>query len=584
MLEFTRLKNNLKKNTEGFTTIRLALLCDSSSQHLNLALKGYGIDRQLSLQIYEAEYDQIEQQVFDTDSELYSTNQEAVIISKSSHKLLDEFYVTSLEDRNSFAERKFAHLKNMFFVLQNATKATLIHTNFQELNDQVFGSFASNVSHSFLYQVRKLNLLLMEEAQARQGFFICDVQSLTTEHGLQHVLDQKHLVKADLIWSLEFLPLLAKNMVGLIEACKGRLKKCLVLDLDNTLWGGVIGDDGLEGIQLGDFGIGKAFTRFQKWIKQLKQRGIIICICSKNNEAIAKEVFEKHPDSILKLEDIAVFAANWNNKVDNLHFIKNTLNIGFDAMVFVDDNPFERNMVKEAIPELDVPEMPEDPVDYLPFLQALNLFETVSYTEEDSLRTQLYRQEAERVSYQQVYKNENDFLDSLQMTAAVSTLNSFSLPRAAQLSQRSNQFNLRTVRYTETELEAIAASLNYSALVVSLQDRFGDYGLISFIVLKKISSAELFIESWMMSCRVLKRGVEHFVLNQIVAVAKKLNCQTIVGEYIPTPKNELVKDHYAKLGFRLNGNYWLLDVASFADKKTFVQLAAAKNTNEVISA
>lgn len=582
MLEFTRLKNNLKKSTDGFTPVRLALLCDYSSQHLHLALKGYGIDRKLALSIYEAEYDQIEQQVFEGESELYASAPEFIFLSKSTYKLLDEFYATPTEERSVFAEAKLAQWQALFLTLQASLKATIILTNFPEINDAVFGNYAANVSSSFLFQIRKLNLLLMEEAQRRKNILITDVQSLATEFGLTNLVDQQALLKADMPWSLGFLPTLAKAVVGLIEATKGSFKKCIVLDLDNTLWGGVIGDDGLEGIQLGDFGTGKAFTRFQKWIKELGGRGIIICVCSKNEEGIAKEVFEKHPDCVLRLEDIAVFAANWNNKVDNLHHIRSTLNIAFDSMVFVDDNPFERGMVKEAIPELEVPEIPEDPVDYLPFLQSLNLFETVSYTAEDAGRTMLYRQEAGRAALAKVYQNEDEYLQSLQMGAEIGSLDAFTIPRAAQLSQRSNQFNLRTVRYTEAALQSIAASPDYTAIVVSLKDKLGDYGIISFVVLKK-EGPNLFIENWMMSCRVLKRGVEQAVLNKIVSIAKEAACNTLLGEYLPTPKNVLVKDHYKTLGFKQKGNFWVLPVAAFEEQKTFVYFAT-QQTTETVSA
>ncbi|MDQ6610185.1 MAG: HAD-IIIC family phosphatase, partial [Bacteroidota bacterium] len=507
MLEFTRLKNNLKKPTDGFSSIRLAVLCDHASQHLVVALKGDGIDRKTIVEIYEADYNQIEQQVFDKGAALYSFEPEVVLLSKSTHKLLDDFYATPVEERHGFAQKMIVHFQTLMVTMQERLKTTIILTNFLEVNDGVFGNYANNVAVSFLYQVRKLNLLLMEESQKQKGLLIADVQSLISEAGLLKAVDQKNLVKADLIWSLEFLPTVARTIIGLIEATLGKIKKCIVLDLDNTLWGGVIGDDGLEGIQIGDFGIGKAFSRFQKWIKELKRRGIIVCICSKNNETVAKEVFEKHPDTILGLDDIAVFAANWNNKVDNLHFIKNALNIGFDAMVFIDDNPFERGMVKEGIPELEVPEMPEDPVDYLPFLQSLNLFETVSYTSEDEHRTVLYKQEAERVTYQHIYKNEEEYLAGLQMIAEIKSLDAFTLPRAAQLSQRSNQFNLRTIRYNEAELKSMILSADYFPFVVALKDRFGNYGVISFVVLKK-DAENIFIENWTMSCRVLKRGVE----------------------------------------------------------------------------
>lgn len=582
MLEFTRLKNNLKQSTDGFLAVRLAMLCDYSSQHLHTAIKGYGVEKKLAFAVYEADYDQIEQQVFDATSALYAFGPETVLLSKSSYKLLDEFYATPPALRSTFAEQTVAHLQTLAATLRQRLTATLVLTNFQELNDFVFGHYAGNLATSFLYQVRKLNLLLMEEAQKQKGLLIADVQSLTTTAGWSNTVDQKNLVKADMVWSLPFLPVLAKTVVGLVEAAKGRIKKCIVLDLDNTLWGGVVGDDGLEGIQLGDFGIGKAFSRFQKWIKELQRRGIIVCVCSKNNEAVAKEVFQKHPDTVLTLDDIAVFAVNWNNKVDNLHFIKNTLNIGFDSMVFVDDNPFERGMVKEAIPGLDVPELPDDPVDYLPYLQGLNLFETVSYTAEDGRRTALYQQEAERASYQRIYKNEADYLAGLGMTATIKPLDAFTVPRAAQLSQRSNQFNLRTVRYTEAEVLALASTPDYFPFTVSLTDKFGDYGIISFVVLKKEGEA-LFIENWMMSCRVLKRGVEETVLNGIVAIAKEAGCNTVVGEYLPTAKNGLVKDHYQNLGFAAHGGRWRLPVQDYGEKRTAIKTAQVLRKSETVA-
>lgn len=582
MLSFTRLKANLKKSTAGFKTVRLAVLCDYASQHLTLALKGVGVDRRLAVEVCEADYDQIEQQVFDGASTLYGFSPEFVLLSKSTYKLLDAFYATPVGERSLFASKMASRLQAIVQAVRQRSKATVVLTNFLELNDAVFGHYANNVSLSFLYQVRKLNLLLMEEAQVQKGLLIADAQVLASEVGVKEAVDLKTLIKADLAWSIEFLPALAKAVVGLIESAKGGIKKCIVLDLDNTLWGGVIGDDGIEGIELGELGMGRAYSRFQKWVKELKGRGVIVCICSKNNEAVAKEVFQSHPDTVLTLDDIAVFAANWNNKVDNLHFIKNTLNIAFDAMVFIDDNPFERGMLREALPELEVPEMPEDPVDYLPYLQRLNLFETTSYTAEDEERTNLYRQEAQRLTYQKVYKNEDDYLAELHMKAEINLLNGFTIPRAAQLSQRSNQFNLRTVRYTEADLQSLAVLPDYFSFVVSLSDKFGSYGLISFVVLKK-EGETLFIESWMMSCRVLKRGVEAFVLNQIASIAQQAHCSVVTGEYLATAKNALVKDHYKDLGFNEKSGLWVLDVSDFKERTTAVRVSDNQKNYHPIS-
>ena len=321
--------------------------------------------------------------------------------------------------------------------------------------------------------------------------------------------------------------------------------------MDNTLWGGVIGDDGLEGIQLGHgLGIGKAFTELQMWIKKLQQRGIIICVASKNDEETAKEPFEKHPDMVLKLSDIAVFQANWETKVDNIRTIQSILNIGFDSMVFLDDNPFERNIVRENIPGITVPELPEDPGEYLEYLYGLNLFETASYSSLDKDRTAQYQVEARRVKLQKTFTNEADFLRSLDMTSVVSGFTRFNTPRVAQLSQRSNQFNLRTIRYTEADIERMATDEDVIDLSFTLEDKFGDNGLIAVVIMKPEDKDTLFVDTWFMSCRVLKRGMENFTLNTMVERAREKEYKRIVGEYLPTPKNKMVAEHYLQLGFK----------------------------------
>jgi FkbH-like protein len=342
--------------------------------------------------------------------------------------------------------------------------------------------------------------------------------------------------------------------------------------LDNTTWGGIIGDDGLENIQIGSLGIGKAFSEFQYWIKKLKNRGIIVAVCSKNTESIAKEPFEKHPDMVLHLEDISVFIANWENKADNIRQIQSILNIGFDSMVFLDDNPFERNMVRENIPEICVPELPEDPADYLEYLYTLNLFETVSFSNEDTERTKLYQVEAQRVIVRQKFTNEDDFLKSLNMSSLVEPFNKFNTPRVAQLSQRSNQFNLRTVRYAEADIERLAISKGYFTFAFTLEDKFGDNGLICVIILQEENKQTLFIDTWFMSCRVLKRTMENFVLNTIAGFAKEKGYTSLKGEYIPTAKNEMVKDHYLNLGFIEEDNYWILSLNNYLEKKNFITI------------
>ena len=383
-------------------------------------------------------------------------------------------------------------------------------------------------------------------------------------------------MSTEMVLSVNALPYVASRVVDIIGAIRGQFKKCLILDLDNTVWGGVIGDDGLEGIELGHgLGIGKAFTEFQMWVKKLKQRGIIICVASKNNEETAKEPFEKHPDMVLTLDDIAVFMANWETKVDNIRAIQGILNIAFDSMVFLDDNPFERNMVRENIPGITVPELPEDPGKYLEYLYSLNLFETASYSQADKDRTKQYQVEAKRVSLAKTFTNEADFLKSLDMVSTVSGFSKFNTPRVAQLSQRSNQFNLRTIRYTEADITSMAENPDVIDLSFTLEDKFGDNGLIAVVIMKKQDDETLFVDTWFMSCRVLKRGMENFTLNMMVECAKKRGYKRIIGEYLPTPKNKMVGQHYPNLGFTplevaSEGAKYVLNVDSYQPRECYI--------------
>ncbi len=547
MMPFNQLKKNLKKNTEGLKSVRLAILSDSSSQLLTQAIKGYGIENAVDYKIFEADYNQIDRQVFDFTSELYLYQPEFILILRSSEKLLKTFYEG--EQNPDFADKQIAYVESLYTAIALQTKAKIITNTFIELNDGVLGNYATKVPSSFIYQIRKINFLLMNTCQQLRNLFLLDLANIATTKGYDLVCDPKMYVQADMVFSIDVLPLVAKNVHDIIGAINGTFKKCVILDLDNTIWGGIIGDDGMEGIQIGHLGLGKIFTEFQLWIKALVRRGIIIAVCSKNTEAIAKEPFLHHPEMILRLEDIALFVANWENKADNIHYIQSVLNIGFDSMVFLDDNPFERDMVKQAIPDLEIPSLPDDPAEYLQYLRNLNLFETASFAEEDGQRTKQYQEEAKRTIVQQSFTNEEDFLKSLNMSSEVKAFDAFTIPRIAQLSLRSNQFNLRTIRYTEEDIKLIATSEKFTGLSFSLKDIYGDYGLIAFVILEKKERGILFIDSWIMSCRVLKRGMELFILQSIVDIAIEKGCEKIVGEYIATKKNAIVEELYQQLGF-----------------------------------
>ena len=435
MKNFSQLKKNLHKDFSNLKPVRLALLGDTATQLLTQALRGMGYETDFDLQIFEADFDQIERQIFDPNSELYTFNPEIIIVFQSSHKLLNKYNKLNTEQHTAFAENQLASIEDLYNAISTQSGAIILCYNYTEIDDAVFGSYANKTVKSFLYQLRKLNYELMVLATAHSNFYICDISSIQNSVGKINFYKPSMYINAEMVLSIDVLPEIAKKALDLISALNGKFHKCLILDLDNTLWGGIIGDDGLENIQIGNLGIGKAFTEFQYWIKKLKDRGIIICICSKNTESIAKEPFEKHPDMVLRLHDIAVFIANWENKTDNIRHIQSILNIGFDSIVFLDDNPFERNMVRENIAGITIPELPEDPADYLEYLYSLNLFETVSFSGEDAERTKLYQVEARRTNLQKSFTSEDDFLQSLNMVSVVEPFNKFNTPRVAQLAQ-----------------------------------------------------------------------------------------------------------------------------------------------------
>lgn len=559
---------------ESLPTVRLAVMGDCATQFLSKALRGYGYVRGINLEVLDTDYNQIDPQTMDPASETYEFDPDYVLIQNCTEKLYEAFCGVPLTQRGQFADMMLEKMKTVWKRLETNCKCRIIQFNFPELDDGVFGSYGNKASVSFLYQQRKLNLLLMDAVQNDKNVYLADLESLQNHLGRPALFDEKYYYSAKMPLSLDAVPYAAKLVVDMIEALRGKIKKCVVLDLDNTLWGGVIGDDGMSGIQIGELGAGHAFSDFQMWLRELKNRGIILAVCSKNNEDTAREPFEKHPEMVLRMDDISMFVANWDDKASNIKMIQKTLNLGMDSLVFLDDNPFERNMVRTMIPDITVPELPEDPAQYLTYLQSLNLFETPSYSEEDQDRTKQYQAEIGRVSLQKQYESIDDYLISLNMKAGVKPFDEFHYPRIAQLTQRSNQFNLRTVRYTEAEIEEKAHDEHYLTLYFTLKDQFGDHGLISVVILEKRENA-LFVDTWLMSCRVLKRGMEEFIINQLVKTARAQGFETLIGEYLPTPKNSMVSEIYGKMGFDLveeNDQHRLYqtNIETFTDHKTYI--------------
>jgi FkbH-like protein len=384
---------------------------------------------------------------------------------------------------------------------------------------------------------------------------------------------------AKLPFTQEFVPLYADHLLRLVAASTGMARKCLVLDLDNTLWGGVVGDDGIQGLVLGQGdAVGEAFLAVQRAAHWLHSRGVLLAVCSKNDDAVARAAFRDHPDMLLRLEDIAVFQANWHDKATNLRAIAAALSIGIDSLVLLDDNPAERALVRAALPEVAVPELPPDPADYPAVLLAAGYFEPLVFTAEDRERAGQYRANAERAALASSCVDMDTYLRSLDMTIHFAPFDAVGRPRIAQLTNRSNQFNLTTRRHDEAAIAALESRADAFTLQIRLADRFGDNGMIGVVICTKVGT-DWVIDTWLMSCRVLNRRVEEAVLDVLAESGRARGVTRLVGLYIPTERNGMVRDHYPRLGFQPAGtdrgaDRWHLDLADYVPRNPPLRVAA----------
>lgn len=572
MYTFRELQKASRLDIDG-KEIKVAVLGNCATQFFSSAVQGYAKRSGLNALVYDADYDQIDAQLLDQHSEVYAFGPDSIVIWLATDRLYEEFLDADLAARERFAERCMERLERYWHLITANCNAKIIQLNFSEINDKVLGNYSCKVTSTFTYQIRKLNGLLGEAMAGQSAVYPADLLSVQIELGQNRFYDAPLYYNAKMTVSINALPYIAKAVADVLLALDGRIKKCVVCDLDNTLWGGVIGDDGLGGIHIGELGQGHAFTNLQRWLKQLKECGIILAVCSKNNEETAREPFEKHEEMILGLEDISLFVANWDDKASNIKMIQKSLNIGMDSMIFLDDNPFERNLVRELIPGITVPELPQDPALYLEYLQSQNYFETASFAGAGADRTKQYQAELERRKLEKTFESIDGYLRSLEMKGTAKPFEPVRFARIAQLTQRSNQFNLRTIRYTESDIERIADDGNYLTLYYTLRDRFGDHGLVSVVIMKKISETRLFVDTWLMSCRVLKRGMEEFIVNAFVDTAAKNGFEWISAEYIPTPKNKMVETIYETMGFTCTtDHHYELKVSAYVKKNNYITM------------
>jgi FkbH-like protein len=543
-----RLWRSLPRGNTSGPTIRLAVLGGFTTHQLVDFLDLFLAARGIRMECYEADYRVMRQEVLDPGSALYSFRPNIVLLATTWRDLVHRPTLESTREQvQNMVAAEVGEWSRLWKMIQQGLGAQVIQNSFDTPAWRVLGNYENRHPASLGRYIGLVNQALADAAPS--SVLIHDVATLAANAGRWTWGDERFHYHAKLPCPPESLGDYAHSLAANLAAMLGLGKKCLVLDLDNTLWGGVIGDDGIGGIRIGQGNPeAEAFHAFQTYVRALRERGVILAVCSKNEELNAREPFEKHPEMVLRNEDISMFVANWTDKATNLRNIAKGLNIGLNSLVFFDDNPVERSLIRRALPEVEVPEVPPDPAAYIRALERHRFFEVVSLGSEDFKRTDLYHANAAREQAEVAAGSLDDFLKSLQMKARVRSIDDTSLDRAAQLIARSNQFNLTTRRYSPAQIDAFRSANDWITRVIRLEDRFGDNGLIS-VVLGKIERESLRIDTWVMSCRVLKRGVEQLVLDHLRRLASGRGLKSICGEFIPTAKNGLVRDHYSKLQF-----------------------------------
>jgi len=568
---------------EGLSSkpITLAMLGSASVEHLLAGLRVGALKRGLWLSTYTPAYGQYLQELFSPDSSLHTFKPNTTLFA------FDVFHLFGI----AMGISPEAQLEAACDKIRNAWH--LAHKNFgghiiQQTVVPQFPPLIGNNEHrlpgSLYWLTHRVNERLRSMAD-EEGVDLLAIDGRIMIDGLSNWFNPIlwHMAKQDI--SPAVSPIYGDLAAHLIAARQGRSYKCLVLDLDNTLWGGVIGDDGLEGIVLGQGNAqGEAYLAMQRYVKALSERGVILAVCSKNDEANALLPFEQHPEMILKRSDIACFIANWQDKATNLREIAHQLNIGLDSLVFVDDSLYERNLVRRELSMVAVPELPESPSQYPYFIAEQGYFEALNITPEDRERSKQYQANLKREALKLSITNMDDYLRSLEMELRWQVFHRTDLQRVVQLINKTNQFNLTTRRYGEDEVLALMTDPQSLTLQLRLIDRFGDNGIIGIVIGRSIGNGDMMIDTWLMSCRVLGRTVEQATLNLVVSEARCLGIQRLIGEYRPTDKNSMVREHYSNLGFipmetaREDGRtQWTLLLGDFQAYNTFI---AVKDTTD----
>jgi FkbH-like protein len=531
------------------TPFRLGLLGNGTLEFIMPALVASAARHGLALECVSGGYGQVLQDALDPQSEINRFKPDAVLVSMDYRALPLRACPGDKDAASACVAATKQHFESIRQGIRTHTGAVTILQTLAHPPEPLFGSFDRTLVGTLRCLIDEVNGYLSSRV-AETNDALLDVEGLAAAVGSAEWFSPAQWNMAKLPFSSSLVPLYADHVARILAAIRGKSRRCLILDLDNTLWGGVIGDDGIDGIKIAEGDpIGEAFRSLQQMVLDLRGRGVVIAVSSKNEDATARLPFQRHPEMLLREEHIAVFQANWKDKASNISAIAATLSLGLDSMVFVDDNPVERGLVRQTLPDVAVPELPEDPAYYARALSAAGYFDTIAFSLEDRGRAAFYEGNARRVALQAEVADLDAYLRSLQMEITFQPFDEVGRARITQLINKSNQFNLTTRRYTETQVASIGQDASCFTLQVRLADTIGDNGMISVVICRATPPDAWEIDTWLMSCRVLGRRVEEMILREIGFHAQSAGIVRLIGRYLPSERNMMVRDHYEKMGF-----------------------------------
>lgn len=565
-------KLDVKKHSKN---IKVGILSSFTINGLAETIKVKCDQIKVNCSTYVGGYNQYNQEILNAKSGLYQFNPDITFLIIDSKDIFKDFYYffyeKSPDERKKFVETRLEEIISLVKTFIKKSKSKIVISNLPIATYSPLGIFETK-EYGISQMIMDFNNGLTSMLKNEPSVYVFDFMAFTSKFGEINISKPHNNFIGDIKISFDYIPYIAEAFIGYIKPILGLNRKCIVLDLDNTLWGGIVGEDGFDDIKLSSEPSGNIFVEFQKYLLALQQRGIILAINSKNNPADAIKVIREHPNMILREEHFAAIKINWNNKVQNMKEIAEEINIGLDSMVFLDDDPVNREIMKNALPQVLTVELPQDPAFYISVIQNMNDFNVLKMTDEDKKRGKMYLEQKRRNEFESEVTNLEEFLDKLEIKVTIKKADSSSIPRISQLVLKTNQFNLTTKRYTEEKIQDFAKDPKIIMCCAQVEDKFGDHGITGVFIIKHIKPKEWQLDTFLLSCRVIGREVEHAMMSFIITEAKKSGVSNILAEFIPTEKNIPIKDFLKQCGFEKRDDCWIYDTSKGFKKPLSITL------------